>query len=60
MIYSIENNLGHRCNEELSLHVLELIESTLKAAKIGKEVSLQTTCKKPEPFTDEQIKLILK
>ena len=29
MIYSIENRIKHRCNGELSLHVLDLIESTI-------------------------------
>lgn len=60
MIYAIENNKKHRCNGELALHVLELIESTIKSAEIGNEVILQTSCKKPEPFLEDQIKYILK
>ena len=59
MIFSIEKNTKHRCNGELALHVLDIIESTIKAAEIGKQVDLRTTCKKPEPFTEDQIKLIL-
>jgi predicted dehydrogenase len=60
MIYSIENNLEHRCNGELALHVLELIESTIISAETSTEVRLQTTCKKPLPFTEDQIKIIMK
>jgi len=60
MIYAMENNLEHRCNGTLALHVLDLIESTIKAAEVGEEITLQTTCKKPEPFTDDQIRHILK
>jgi len=59
MIYAIENNLEHRCNGNLALHVLDLIESTIKSAENGKEISLKTTCKKPEKFTEEQIKILL-
>ena len=60
MIYAIENNLEHRCNGNLALHVLDLIESTIISAETGKEIPLKTTCKKPEKFTEEQIKIILK
>ena len=60
MIHAIENNLDHRCSGDLALHVLDLIESTIKAAEVGKEITLQTTCKKPEPFTEDQIRHILK
>ena len=60
MIYSIENNLEHRCNGELALHVLELIESTIKSAETSTEVGLETICKKPTPFTEDQIKIIMK
>ena len=60
MIYAIEKNVQHRCNGELALHVLDLIESTIKAAETGEEITLQTTCKKPDPFTEDQIRHILK
>ena len=60
MIYSIENNLEHRCNGEMALHVLDLIESTIKSAEKGIEVNLQTTCKRPAPFTEEEIKILIK
>ena len=34
--YSIENNSGHMCNGELSLHVLDIIQSIMKSAKSKK------------------------
>ena len=60
MIHAIENNLNHRCNGDLALHVIDLIESTIKAAEVGEEITLQTTCKRPTPFTEDQIRHILK
>jgi predicted dehydrogenase len=60
LIYAIENNTEHRCNGNLALHVLDLIESTLKAAELGQEITLQTTCNKPAPFTEDQISHIMK
>ena len=33
LLNTIENNFEHRCNGSLALHVLELIESTLKSAQ---------------------------
>jgi predicted dehydrogenase len=60
MIYAIENKLKHRCCGNLALHVLDLIESTIKSAETGKEISMQTSCEKPQPFTEEQIKIIFK
>jgi predicted dehydrogenase len=60
MIYAIENNLEHRCNGELALHVLEIIESTIKSAETGNEIVLQTTCKKPSPLSEDKIKIIIK
>jgi predicted dehydrogenase len=60
MIYSIENNNEHRCNGNLALHVLDLIESTIKSAEYGQEVPLKTTCQRPKLFSEEQIKVLLK
>ena len=60
MIYAIENNIEHRCNGSLALHVLDIIESTILSAEIGKEISMRTSCKKPKSFDEDQIKIILK
>jgi len=60
MIYSIENNIQHRCNGDLALHVLDIIESTIIASETKKEVSLRSTCEQPKPLLEEQIKLLIK
>ena len=60
MIYAIENEIEHRCNETLALHVLEIIESTIKSAEFANVIELQTTCLKPKPFTEEVIFNIMK
>ena len=59
MAYSIEHNLINRCNAELSLHILDIIESTMRASQTGEPQEIRTTCKKPKPFNLDQIKKIL-
>jgi len=60
MAYCIENKKIHRCNGELSLHVLDIIQSTMKASRIGIKQKIKTTCKIPRRFTLKEIKKILK
>ena len=55
MLYSIEKGKEHRCNGELSLHVLDIIESTMKAATTGIPQKIKTICKKPKKFTEQEI-----
>ena len=59
MLYCIENNKKHRCSSELSLHVLDIIESLMQAAitKVPKEI--KTTCERPKYFSEEEVKKIL-
>ena len=33
MIYAMENNIKHRCNADVALHVVEMIESTINVYK---------------------------
>ncbi len=60
MAYCIENKKIHRCNGELSLHVLDIIQSTMKASRTGIKREIKTTCKIPKRFTLKEIKKILK
>ena len=60
MINSIENNKEHRCNGELALHVLDIIECAKISSEIKEEVSLRSTCKRPNSFEDQEIKKLLK
>ena len=56
MAYSIENKQKHLCNEELSLHVLDIIRSIMKASETGKNEVISTSCGKPESLSQKQIK----
>ena len=60
MAYCIENGLKHRCSGELSVHVLDIIKSTMKAADTQTPQEIKTTCKKADFFTLEEIQKILK
>ena len=60
MAYSIENKNRHMCNGELSLHVLDIIQSIMRSAKTQKTELLSTECIIPELFTQDKIKKILK
>ena len=60
MLYCIENGINHRCNGELSLHVLDIIKSTMKAADSRTTQDIKTSCQKAEYFTIEEIQKILK
>ena len=59
MLYSIEKKKKHRCNGDLSLHVLDIIESTMRAATTGKPQKIKTKCEKPKSFTEQEIKKLI-
>ena len=60
MAFSIENHKKHLCNGDLSLHVLDVIRSIMRAAESGKKEMILTSCDKPDVFTQEQIKNLLR
>ena len=60
MAYAIENKKTNKCNGELSLHVLDIIQSTMKASITGIPQKIKTKCKIPKKFSNEEIKKILK
>ena len=60
MIYSIENKKEHRCNGELALHVLDIIESTIISSNMKEEIKIRSICKRPDAFHDFEIKSLLK
>ena len=49
-----------RCNGEISVHVLDLIQSTMISAKTNKPIKMSTTCEIPKYFSQKEIKKILK
>ena len=60
MIDCIENNNQHRCNGELVLHVLDMIDLTIKAARTSTLQSMRTTCDQPRHFTENKISRLMK
>ena len=50
MAYSIQNKKINKCNGELSLHVLDIIQSTMKACKTGKLNQLKLLVKNHNLF----------
>ena len=60
MANCIKNKKKHRCNGELSLHVLDIIQSIMLAARRKKRINIQTSCSIPKKFTSIEIKKILK
>ena len=59
MIESINKNILNRCNGELALHVLDMIDSTISAALTCEEKLLRTTCSKPEIFCEKEIENLM-
>ena len=60
MLNAIENQKLHRCNGELALHVLDMIDLTMKAAQSGDKQNMRTTCVRPEIFLEDEIKKLIK
>jgi len=59
MLYAIQQKKKHRCSGELSLHVLDIIQSTMRAANTGIPQKITTKCEKPKKFTEEEVKRLL-
>ena len=60
MIYSIQNKKIHRCNGNLSLHVLNIIDAIRLSARNNKKQRISVKCEKPKPFSNKEINSILK
>lgn len=59
MAYCIENNKEHRCNGQLSLHVLDIVDTIMRAAQSNTSQEIKTSCNRPDIFTESEIKKIL-
>jgi predicted dehydrogenase len=59
MAHAIDHNLKHRCSGDLSLHVLDMITSTMKACSTSTFQEIKTTCEKPHYFSEEEVKKLL-
>ena len=60
MIDAIVSKRANRCNGKLSLHVLDMIDSTINAAINGVEQNLRTNCERPAVFSENEIKQLMK
>jgi len=60
MIYSIQNKKINKCNGNLSLHVLNIIEAIHISAKKNKVQKITVKCEKPKTFTTKEINSIMK
>ena len=60
MIDSIKENKVNRCSGELSLHVLEIMQSILKSSKINEKVNLESVTNIPQSFLDTENEKFLK
>ena len=60
MAYSIEKKRKHLCNGEISLHVLDIITSIMKASKSGVNQLIKTECVKPKKFMNIDIRKIIR
>jgi len=60
MAFCINNKKKHRCNGELSLHVLDIIQSIMLAAKKRKRINIKSTCSIPKKFSTSDVQKILK
>jgi predicted dehydrogenase len=50
LLVGLANGRPHRASGELALHVLDLMESALRASETGAHVTLSTACERPSPL----------
>ncbi|MBW2279958.1 MAG: Gfo/Idh/MocA family oxidoreductase [Deltaproteobacteria bacterium] len=48
MLVAMQSGRAHRASGELALHVLELMEGSIRASESGAHVDLTTTCERPD------------
>ena len=60
MINAIEKGIKNRCSGELSLHVLDIMDSILESGKMSKKINLRSECKRPQYFSEEENSTLLK
>lgn len=50
MAQALQEQRAHRCSAEMALHVLEVMERALDAARTGHSQTITTTCERPAPL----------
>lgn len=59
MATAIMNEKPHRCSLEMSLHVVDIMVSILKAGETGRAVKLSTTCERPAALDKKEARSML-
>ena len=57
---AIKNNRLNRCSGELSLHVLDILDSIIKSSKENKKIELRSSIKNLNYFSEDEISNLLK
>ena len=57
---AIKNNRLNRCSGELSLHVLDILDSIIKSSKENKKIELRSSIKNLNYFSENEISNLLK
>ena len=57
---AIKNNRLNRCSGELSLHVLDILDSIIKSSKENKKIELKSSIKNLNYFSEDEISNLLK
>ena len=52
LVSALEQGRPHRADGQFALHVLEVMQATLKAAESGQTVEVESRCERPEPLQD--------
>ena len=60
MINAIGKGIKNRCSGELSLHVLDIMDSILESGKNNKKINLRSECEMPQYFSEEENSALLK
>ena len=59
MASAILEGRDHRCSQEMSLHVVDVMVSILKAGETGKAVKPSTTCERPAALDKKEARAML-
>ena len=60
MVDSINNKRLNRCSGELSLHVLDILDTIIKSSKENKKIELRSSIKNLNYFSEDEISNLLK
>lgn len=59
MALAVQQDRPHRCSLEMSLHVVDVMVSILKAGETGRAVNLSTTCEQPAALDKKEARSMM-